>query len=279
MKKDYYHKIYHKIKKIPKRVEREIETVKYKKGVYAHKLKILNVEESLAYIEQNPVSFYRYGDGEIAIMTGEGIAFQEADDRLARRLLELLTVREPGIMAAIPHCYFHYEQGMTEVLEGFACAMKNQRKFLMRHCGEGQVYLDTAITQVYQSYEAYDFDRYFERMKRLFRGRKVTLICGRGIFKNIEYNLLGSCEGLTYLEAPNKNAFSEYDSILAQALTVPGDELVCIVLGPAAKPLAYDLHVHGYQAWDIGHLIKDYDAYCRKAAKDADSIADFYRPD
>lgn len=268
-----------KIKHIPKRLDREIESMKYKKGMFADKLKILNSEESLAYIEEHSISFYRYGDGELAIMMGEGIAFQEADSRLAQRLLEMLTVQELGIMAAIPHCYFHYDQGMTKVLEGFNCAMKRQRRFFLKYCSPTQVYLDTTITQIYQSYECYDFEQYFDRVKRLFCGRRVTLICGRGIFKNIKYNLLEQCEELEYMDAPSKNAFSEYDGILAQALTIPKDRLVCIVLGPTAKPLTYDLYRQGYQVWDLGHFLKDYDAYCKKTAKDSDSITAFYRPD
>lgn len=268
-----------KIKNIPKRIEREIEAVRYKKGRYAGKLNILDAEETLAYIEKNPVSFYRYGDGEIAIMKGEGIAFQKADDRLARKLIELLSVKEQGIMAAIPHCYFNYEHGMTDILEQFNYAMKTQRRFLLEHCRRDTVYLDTTITQMYQSYEAYNFELYFDRVKKLFQGKKVTLVCGKGIFKNIKYSLFDESNDITYIEAPNKNAFSEYDAVLKQALTVPKDALVCIVLGPTAKPLAYDLHKNGYQAWDIGHLIKDYDAYCRKASRDMASVAEFYRPD
>lgn len=65
-----------KIKNIPKRIEREIEAFQYRNGRYAGVLRILNTEESLSYIEKHPISFYRYGDGEIALMMGEGIPFQ-----------------------------------------------------------------------------------------------------------------------------------------------------------------------------------------------------------
>ena len=70
--------IWKKIKNLPRRIDREIETILYKKDHFADWLHILNIEESLAYIETHPVSFYRYGDGEIALMMGEGIAFQQA---------------------------------------------------------------------------------------------------------------------------------------------------------------------------------------------------------
>lgn len=268
-----------KIKNLPKRIDREIETIRYKKDKFADKLRIMNPEESLQYIENNRVSFYRYGDGEIALMMGEGIAFQKADEKLARRLRKMLKPDMEGVRAAIPYYYFHHEQGLIDFVESFAYAMKCQRRYLMQHCDPDYLYLDTSVSQMYQSYEAYDFDDYFSRVRRLFAGRNVTMICGEGIFKNIRYNLLDECASVQYIEAPGRDAFSEYGAILEQALAIPKDNLVSIVLGPTAKPLAYDLHKNGYQAWDIGHFIKDYDAYCKKAARDADSIAQFYRPD
>lgn len=268
-----------KIKNLPKRIDREIETIKYKKDKFADWLNIMNIEESLQYIENNEISFYRYGDGEIALMMGEGIAFQQADTLLAQRLRDMLKPDIDGIKAAIPYYYFHYEHGLIDFVEGFAYAMKIQRRYLLAHCDKDYVYMDTSISQMYQSYETYDFDDYFARVRKLFTGRKVTLICGKGIFKDIQYNLLEECDSVQYLEGPNKNAFSEYDKLLERALAIPRDNLVCIVLGPTAKPLVYDLHSKGYQAWDIGHFIKDYDAYCKRTARDADTIADFYRPD
>jgi glycosyltransferase family protein len=270
-----------KIKNIPKRIDREIETYKYKNDKFAGKLHILNVEDSLSYIENNKTSFYRYGDGEIALMMGEGIAFQQADEQLAKRLIDMLKPEQgmDEIKAAIPYYYFNYEHGLIDFVEGFAYAMKKQRRFLLEYCDKDYVYLDTSISQIYQSYEDYDFDSYFRRVRNLFIGRKVTLVCGRGIFKNIKYNLLGECDSVQYIEAPNKNAYSNYDEILKNALTIPKDNLVCIVLGPTAKPLAYDLYKAGYQAWDIGHFIKDYDAWKKKSSRDMNTITEFYRPD
>lgn len=271
--------ILNKIRKIPKRLEREIETVRYKNGKYADRLNILNVHESLKYIEEHTISFYRYGDGEIAIMMGEDIPFQQADEQLAKRLISLLGADEYGIKPAIPYYYFYPEKGLIDFVEGFAYAMKKQRRFLMQYCNRNIIYLDTSISQVYQSYEVFDFERYFERAKNLFSGRKVAVVCGKGIFRNIQYSLIEQSSSVVYIEAPSRNAYAEYDCILSKVLELSKDTLICIVLGPAAKPLVYDLHRQGYQAWDIGHFIKDYDAYCKKNTRDADSIARFYRPD
>jgi hypothetical protein len=214
-------------------------------------------------------------------MMGDSIAFQKADEKLAKRLIELLKPNPEmdGLKVAIPYYYFNYEHGLVDFVESFAYAMKVQRRFLIENCDKDYVYLDTGISQIYQSYAEYDFDNYFNRVRNLFKGRNVTIICGKGIFKNIKYNLLDECESVEYIEAPNKNAFSEYDAVLEKALTIPHGNLVCIVLGPTAKPLAYDLLKEGYQAWDIGHFIKDYDAWRKQSSRNEETIAEFYRPD
>ena len=40
---------------------------------------------------------------------------------------------------------------------------------------------------------------------------------------------------------------------------LPKDRLILIVLGPTAKPLAYDLTKLGYRALDLGHMAKAYE--------------------
>lgn len=267
------------IKKLVKRIDREIEKRKYINNKYSNYLKVLNFEETMDFLENNNISFYRYGDAEIAVMSGSDVPFQKYEPELAKRLLELLNLEEEGINAAIPYYYLNMEKGMNPFIEEFTYAMKRQRKFLIANCNKEKMYLDTAVSQVYQTYEKYDFEGYFNRIQNLLRDRKVTVICGKGIFKDFKYNLLDVCKEVNYIEGPNMNAYSEYEDILEKALKVPKDNLFCIVLGPTADLLVYDLFKAGYQAWDIGHFMKDYDAYKKQKLRNADELVKFYEPD
>jgi glycosyltransferase, family 8 len=113
----------------------------------------------------------------------------------------------------------------------------------------------------------------------LIKDRDVALICGKGILNDIKYNPFDLCKSIEYIEAPNISAFSEYDSILEKAKKISKDKLICIILGPTADLLVYDLFKDGYQAWDIGHFVKDYDAYHKKNPRTADTLIKFYQPD
>ena len=139
--------------------------------------------------------------------------------------------------------------------------------------------IDAGFTQMYQNYDDYDFDMHFHNLQQLFSGKDITLICGENVLKNLEYNALDVCNSVDYIFAPSMNAYSQYDEIMEKALKISKDRIICIILGPAAKVLVHDLHNLGYIAWDIGHYLKDYDAYKKKQPKTDQDIENFFRPD
>ncbi len=268
-----------KLMKLPKRVYRHFERKNYEKGGYSNKLNILNTEETLRLLENEKLSFLRYGDGEISIINGNSIPFQEYNEELSKRLKQLLNVKESGLKAGIPYYYINPLNNLNPFVSAFASSLASQRKFLCRECKKDITYIDTAITQVYQTYSDYDFENYYRRMQSLLKDRDITIVCGEGVLDRLEYKSFGECKSVEFVYAPSMNAFSKYNEILESTLKTDKNRLVCIVLGPAAKVLVYDLYKKGYQAWDMGHYFKDYDAYMKKRPRTEAEIAGFYKPD
>jgi glycosyltransferase family protein len=265
--------------KLPKRVYRHFERKNYEKGRYSNKLNILNTEETLKLLENQKVSFLRYGDGELAIINGNSIPFQEYNEELSKRLREFIGTRENNLKIGIPYYYMNPLKNLNPFVSSFASSLAPQRKFLCRECRKDIEYIDTAITQVYQTYSDYDFKNYYSRMQALLRDKDVTIVCGEGVLDRLEYKAFDECNSVEFVYAPSMNAFSKYNEILGKVLKTDKDRLVCIVLGPTAKVLVYDLHQKGYQAWDIGHYFKDYDAYMKKRPRTEAEITQFYKPD
>ena len=58
-----------------------------------HKINVLGIGETLDYILENQSSVARFGDGEIFLISGQGIVYQEYREELARRLKEILFVQ------------------------------------------------------------------------------------------------------------------------------------------------------------------------------------------
>lgn len=268
-----------KILAFPKRVYRYFEKRKYLSGAYENKLTILDTEETLSALEKAQFSFLRMGDGEIAIMNGDGIPFQEANEKLGRRLRELLTVQEEGLKIGIPYYYMHPIKNMNTFVQNFTYALGKQRKFLLSNCNEKNTYIDTCLTQVYQTYGEYDFETYYARMQNLLKGKDVTVICGEGVLDKLQYQALDVCNSVEYVYGPSMNAYSEYTNLLEQAKKIDKKRLVLVILGPTAKVLVYDLYKAGYTAWDMGHYLKDYDAYKKQRPRTEAEITQFYKPD
>lgn len=268
-----------KLTKFPRRVYRHFERRNYEKGKYADRLHILNTEETLTLMENERISFLRYGDGEIALMQGNSIPFQVYDAKLAKRLKKLLRTNADGLKIGIPYYYMHPAKHLNDFTAKFAKALAVQRRFLLKNCDREMTYIDTAITQVYQTYEKYDFKKYYKRMQKLLGARHVTIICGEGVFDRLDYKAYDDCRSVEFITAPSMNAYSDYDRVLKEALKTSRKRLVCIVLGPTAKLLAHDLHKKGYQAWDMGHYFKDYDAYMKKRPRTEAELTRFYKPD
>ncbi|GFI21976.1 hypothetical protein IMSAGC011_00749 [Lachnospiraceae bacterium] len=268
-----------KLTRLPIRVDHHLERLQYEKGAYTDKLQILTTGETMRLLEKEKVSFLRYGDGEIAIMMGDSIPFQEFNPKLARRLRKILRTEIEGLKIGIPYYYTHPIKNLNPFVASFAKSLTAQRRFLCRNCNRDMVYIDTCITQVYQTYEKYNFQQYYKHMQNLLKGREITLICGEGVLDKLEYKAYSVCKSVDFITAPSMNAFEKYDSLLRAVLRTGKEKLVCIVLGPTAKVLAWDLHKRGYQAWDMGHYFKDYDAYMKKKPQTESEIIQFYKPD
>lgn len=268
-----------KIKNIPKRIYRKYESGKYRKGKYADCYRILDPVSTVEYLANNMVCFCRFGDGEISIMSGESIAFQQYSRELARRLKEIIRKNEPGLKIGINYLYFNPKDTVNPYTQGFLNAMGKQRRFMIENCNKCAEYIDAGVTQLYQTYVDFDFPGHFKKMQGMFEGKDITVICGRTVMNNIEYNALDICNSVEYIYAPAKDAFSQYSSILEDALKIDRNRIICVILGPAAKVLIYDLYKEGRIAWDIGHYLKDYDAYMRKQPRNQETIELFFKPD
>ena len=71
--------------------------------------------------------------------------------------------------------------------------------------------------------------------------------------------LLDGARSVRRILGPATQAFSGYDEILRKACTIEKGVLFLLALGPCATALAYDLHMRGYQAVDVGHIDVEYE--------------------
>lgn len=244
-------------------------------------IRVFGPEETVEYLENHGGSFCRFGDGEFMLMQGENLGFQPYHPLLALKLWEIFTQSDQNMMIGIPYQQLQTPERFNELVKQFYFTSgKWIRSFLNCYLPvRRKQYIDTGFNQVYQTYSSMNFAAYYEKVRKLFEQKKLTIIAGEGILDKLTYDVFDLAKEKEYLYGPATDAFSAYDEILEKARRIDKDRLICVILGPASKVLIRDLMQEGYTAWDIGHLAKDYDSYRKRLGRTKEEIASFYAPD
>jgi glycosyltransferase family protein len=245
------------------------------------KPRIKNIEQTIDTLLATKASMCRFGDGELNLMNGKKIKFQKYDAKLSQRLKDICMSQNENVLIGINYLYYYPELNkLPEFSKHLYRVSSNYLRGVQdQYLVEGKQYYSGHLTQVYTTYNEYDFEAYFNKLKLLWNERNVTLICGDRVFNHIQYNIFDNAKKVDYVYAPSMDAFDGYDRLLTNAKTVDKDNLIIIILGPTAKPLAYDLALEGYQALDFGHIAKDYDAYRKKIENTKEHVIQFFLPD
>lgn len=268
-----------------------LETFDYILGSYKYEVfydmqhglrlpKILSYEDTVEKLIKEDLSIARFGDGDFRTILGEDVAHQEADEKLSQRLKEVLISKDDKIAIGLSMCCFASTEALMSTTKNYT------RKWVgkYREQIEGLIdwdkqYFSAEFTQLYMILKDYDFSKYFSRIADIWRGKDITIICGKTVFDKIENNIFDCARSVEYVYGPSKNAFREYDKLLSDAMQIDKKRMVIIILGPTATVLAYDLAKNGYRALDFGHIAKDYDSFVKKIEKSDKNVQGFFKPD
>jgi glycosyltransferase family protein len=213
---------------------------------------------TLDAIRERRASIARYGDGELEIMIGGGIYFQEYDAELARRLRHILRAPRPSFLIGIPN--FDGLQIKTQSRKG---SWQRYRR-LFSHLVRRGVEYHSAFVSRPASIVGLESAEYFQAWASLWEGREIVVV--HHAAATAEHSLFRSARLVNHVACPAQNAFREYPALLerAAAWCAKPEVLFLIAAGPTAGVLAWDLAERGAQALDIGHLTAAYDEFVQK---------------
>lgn len=228
-------------------------------------LHILNIEQTIDLLLENPKSFCRYGDGELMYLNGRAQHFQPYDENLARRLREILESSSEKCHIGIDYRYFVPTHNFPTDQREYIREVGNWiRPLLLKYCNRKRLYISSLFTCAHATLDisSNEYAQYLKQIRELFKGRNLVIFSGRTVFDQIKYNVFELAESRQHVFCNSIDAWSQYNEIMEYARRLPKDNsTLCFILGPAATVIAYDLAQEGYMAWDIGHIAKEYDAY------------------
>lgn len=231
-------------------------------------LNILDIEQSLKKIKDEKKSIARFGDGELDLIIGKNLKFQEHNPKLAKRLEEILKSDQDFCMIGIPDVINGF-YNLTEESEAFWIKnMERTRDIWLQYVNKDKEYCTANLTRLYIRYkDKSNCGIYFTMMKEIWKDRDVLICEGEQTRVGIGNDLLDGAKSVKRVICPAEDAFEKYDEILKTLKKESKETLIIIALGPTATVLAYDLAKEGYQALDMGHFDIEYEWYLRNATK------------
>lgn len=227
--------------------------------------KVLDPLESIKEIIRTKKSVARFGDGEFNLILGNSIGFQEFDKKLQARLKEILTCQDENMLIGISDRFGNLDNLELNVRNYWRNFLGKYRQDIYKMLDFNRTYIDTHITafgieiEDHTTAEARNASEiYYNEVRKIWDGQDITVIKGADNEK-FTHDIYDNAKSVSYIYGPKEHAFREYDRIFAEARQLPKDRLIIIVLGPTAKPLAYDLNKLGYRALDLGHMAKAYE--------------------
>ncbi|MBR3134492.1 MAG: SP_1767 family glycosyltransferase [Clostridia bacterium] len=229
---------------------------------------IMNIEDTINKIKTERKSIARFGDGELDIIKGGEIGFQNKNEKLGQRLKEVLSAKQDFCIIGVPDVLNSFDN-LTEESEKFWINnMEMHRKTWLEYLHNDMEYGTSNMTRLYIRYkDRSNAGKYFDMLKSLWEDRDVVICEGEQTRMGVGNDLLDKCKSVKRVICPSENAFDKYDEIIAELRKQPKDSLIVMALGPTATILAYELAREGYQALDIGHLDIEYEWYIRNVSK------------
>ncbi|WP_245167488.1 SP_1767 family glycosyltransferase [Streptococcus cuniculi] len=230
-------------------------------------IKVRPILDSLHYIQEHGASVVRFGDGEIDLINGRGIPYQDHDEQLARALKLILQVpSSEELVVCLPDVFQHLERYNRNAQVFWASHFERYRDFYEKEC-QSEWYGSTFLSRPYIDLQDKSLsDVYFSAIKGLWQGRDILIVEGETSRSGVGNDLFAGAQSVSRIVCPSHNAFANYDEIMERLLEHVEGKLVILMLGPTAKVLAYDLMKRGYQAIDLGHIDSEYEWYQMKAS-------------
>lgn len=221
---------------------------------------VASVDETIEMLIKNECSIARFGDGEIKLVAGRDISFQDATPLAVSKLREVLSSDTDNMLVGIADIFGDRSRYNEKANEYWRKHLHRFRKIWYKYIIKGKKYYNASMTRQYialndrsQGAEIYN------SMKKIWEGKDIIFIEGEKSRMGVGNDLFDGAKSIKRIIGPATQAFSKYNEILSFAQKQDKDVLFLIALGPAATGLAFDLHMKGYQAVDIGHIDVEYE--------------------
>ena len=229
-------------------------------------IKVLGILDTLNYIMAHNSSVARFGDGEMDIITGHSIPYQDYDENLANELKEIIrSESNESLVICLSDVFERLDRYNQSAVDFWKQHLNNNYVHYKSLC-KAPWYGSTFISRPYMDLVDKSLSNmYFKNIKNLWDERDILIVEGVNSRSGVGNDLFDNANSVERIICPSKNAYSKIDEIELLIEKHAENKLVLLILGPTAKVLAKRLSIKKFQAIDMGHIDSEYEWFKMKA--------------
>lgn len=232
----------------------------YRHHIFRNDLRVYSIEETIDILLNTEKSMIRYGDGEIKIIEGRSVKFQNFDKALADRLCEILYFKDDDLLIAIPDIFESLDLYTQKSADFWKEHLFFSRRTYEKYCNVKKKYYNAFISRMYYNYkDKSKCGNWFATIRRIWDDKEIVVVEGTVSHNGVGNDLFDNAGKVERIICPSSNAYASYQKILEACLTFPKESLILVAVGITAKVLAQDLFMNGYRVIDIGNLDMEYE--------------------
>ncbi|MEI6578765.1 MAG: SP_1767 family glycosyltransferase [Eubacteriales bacterium] len=225
---------------------------------------IMSNFETINYIIENQCSVSRFGDGEIKLIAGKDISFQNASPEIMENLRKVLSSDKNGLLVCIPNVFESLNH--FTAIDGLYWKkhLSRYRKSWYRYTLKSKTYGNAFISRCYMCFNEKDLaGDYFAALKKIWDGKDIVLVEGDKSRLGVGNDLFKNANSVRRILGPSAAAFSQYNNLLDEVKKLEKSTLFIMAMGPVASVMPYDLNEFGYRAIDLGNIDTEYEWFLR----------------
>lgn len=225
-------------------------------------ISVLSIDQSLDYLLEKGASVVRFGDGEMDLIAGHSIPYQEYNSALSTRLREIMAMKSSEhLMVCLSDVFTGLERYSIDAQNFWKSHLQHHLTDYLEIC-QASWYGSTFISRPYIDLEdKTPSAAYFAKLKELWQDKDLLIVEGETSRSGVGNDLFDGARSIQRIICPSRNAYSKLEAIKQAVREYADNRLILTMLGPTAKVLVYDLVQEGYRALDIGHIDSEYESF------------------
>ena len=223
-------------------------------------IQVKGIDETLDYIIENQSSLVRFGDGEINMLAGHSIPYQDYDEELVSTMRDIIGQESrEELVVCLPDAFTDRFRFTSWAIPFWKDHMDHYMDFYRELCSNSW-YGSTFVSRPYIDFEDKSQAKtQFGKLKSIWENRDLLIVEGATSRSGVGNDLFDEANSIKRIICPSHSAFSRVHEIEQEIEKYATDRLILCMLGPTAKVLAYRLSQKGYQVLDIGHIDSEYE--------------------